>query len=236
MERALSRASPRSCATSNHVADRFDLRRDIQFDTRVTAARFDDDAEHAGRSSTDAGDASRRRYCVTARGCLRRSSGPTSRASTTSRASGTTRRAWPHEGVDFTGKRVGVIGTGSTGSRRSRRSPSRRSTSTSSSARPNYSVPARNRPLDPDELSARSRRLPRATARSARVARSRRAVRRRRALGARGDRRGAPRASTRTAGSRAASARSRGQFNDCSRAPRRTTRPRSSCATRSARS
>ena len=97
----------------NHVADRFDLRRDIQFDTRVTAARFD---EATGRWTVET-DARRPRHaraiCVMATGCLSAAQVPDfpGLESFEGRLYHTGR--WPHEGVDFTGKRVGVIGTGS---------------------------------------------------------------------------------------------------------------------------
>ena len=54
---------------ANHVADRFDLRRDICFTTRVTSARWDDDGRH-WQLGTDAGDAITARFCVMASGCL----------------------------------------------------------------------------------------------------------------------------------------------------------------------
>src|SRR6516225_2315874 len=62
-------SQPEILRYANHVADRFDLRRDIRFDTRVTAARFDA-ATHRWEIRTDRGDCLTARYCVMATGCL----------------------------------------------------------------------------------------------------------------------------------------------------------------------
>ena len=98
----------------NHVVDRFDLRRDIKFGTRVTAATFDE-AGARWLVETDAGDRYSAPFCVMATGCL---SAPTmpeveGRDSFEGRVLQTS--LWPREGVDFTGLRVGLIGTGSSG-------------------------------------------------------------------------------------------------------------------------
>ena len=98
---------------ANHVADRFDLRRDIQFDTRVLSGRFDEDAGRwtvarpTAASSSVLGSSSWRPAA-----CRRRTS-PTFPGATRSRARRYHTGRWPHDGVDFTGQRVGVIGTGS---------------------------------------------------------------------------------------------------------------------------
>ncbi|MFN0090418.1 MAG: flavin-containing monooxygenase [Acidimicrobiales bacterium] len=98
----------------NHVADRFDLRRNIQFNTRVTAARWDD---AAGRwlVETDQGDHVSARFVVTAIGCLSSGQIPDIPGRDSFGGEAYHTGAWPHDGVDLTGKRVGVIGTGSSG-------------------------------------------------------------------------------------------------------------------------
>ena len=112
VERALSPASRRSCATCSHVADRFDLRRDIRFRhprhrgapgtrRRPLAGR------HRGRRAL-----SRARYLVTAVGCLSTTNMPDVPGPRQLRGRRFHTGRWPHEGVDFTGKRVAVIGTG----------------------------------------------------------------------------------------------------------------------------
>ena len=98
----------------NHIADRFDLRRNTQFETRVTSARFDEDANR-WNVTTDRGEQLQCRYLITGIGCL--STGQIPDFPGRDRFSGEAYHTgtWPHEGVDFTGKRVAVIGTGSSG-------------------------------------------------------------------------------------------------------------------------
>jgi cation diffusion facilitator CzcD-associated flavoprotein CzcO len=107
-------SQPELEAYANHVADRFDLRRDIQFDTRVTAMRFDEERNrwHVG---TNRGDEVTSRYCVMATGCL--SIPKTIDLPGIDDFKGAIYRTslWPKEGVDFSGKRVGEVGTGSSG-------------------------------------------------------------------------------------------------------------------------
>jgi cyclohexanone monooxygenase len=97
---------------ANHVADRFDLRRDITFDTRVTAARFDERLERWS-VETDRGDRLSARFLVMATGCLSAARLPDIAGRDSFRGETYHTGAWPHAGVDFTGKRVAVIGTGS---------------------------------------------------------------------------------------------------------------------------
>ena len=146
-------AQPEILCYANHVADRFDLVRDIQFDTRVTAATFDEAAdrwiiEAGGGGPTTAS------MCVMATGCLSSPNMP--RIDGIDRFEGATYHTgqWPHEAVDFTGQRVGVIGTGSSAiqsipliARQAERLFVFQRT-------PNYAVPAHNAPLDPDVVRA----------------------------------------------------------------------------------
>ena len=96
---------------AEHVADRFDLKRDIQFNTRVLSAHFD---EAAGRWSiaTDNGAASAR-FFILATGCLSSTNVPNFTGLSDFKGNWYHTGGWPHDGVDFTGKRVAVIGTGS---------------------------------------------------------------------------------------------------------------------------
>ncbi|MGL4542133.1 MAG: flavin-containing monooxygenase, partial [Polymorphobacter sp.] len=133
---------------ANHVADRYDLRRDIALETRVVTAHFD---EAAGRwtVTTDRGETVCARHVVMATGCL---SVPTdvdflglgSFKGTVYRTS-----RWPHEGVDFTGQRVGIIGTGSSAIQSIPIIAEQATQLTVFQRTPNYSVPAHNQPLDP---------------------------------------------------------------------------------------
>ena len=105
-------AQPEILTYARHVADRFDLRRDISFSTRVTAATFDEAAER-WTVETARGDRVTARYCIMATGCLSTPNRP-SIPGLDGFAGGIYQTGlWPHEGVDFAGQRVAVIGTGS---------------------------------------------------------------------------------------------------------------------------
>jgi cation diffusion facilitator CzcD-associated flavoprotein CzcO len=103
---------PEILAYANHVADRFDLRRQIVFDTRVTAATFDE-AANSWHIETDRGDKVTAKFCIMAVGCLSAPNRPAFEGAEDFRGPVYHTGEWPHEGVDFTGLRVGVIGTGS---------------------------------------------------------------------------------------------------------------------------
>ncbi|KWV46269.1 cyclohexanone monooxygenase [Bradyrhizobium macuxiense] len=103
---------PEILAYANHVADRFDLRSQIVFDTRVTAATFDEGAG-TWTIETDRGDKVAAKFCIMAVGCLSAPNRPAFAGMTDFRGPIYHTGEWPHDGVDFTGLRVGVIGTGS---------------------------------------------------------------------------------------------------------------------------
>ncbi|MFN4089369.1 MAG: flavin-containing monooxygenase [Alphaproteobacteria bacterium] len=131
-----------------HVADRFDLRRDIRLGRRVAAARYDR-AANVWRIETADGERYEATYFITAVGCL--SSANVPEIPGLDRFAGRWYHTgeWPHEGVDFTGKRVGQIGTGSTGIQSAPVIAADAAHLTVFQRTPNYSVPARNAPLDP---------------------------------------------------------------------------------------
>jgi cation diffusion facilitator CzcD-associated flavoprotein CzcO len=133
----------------NHVADRFDLRRDIQLSTRVTEAVFDE-AAASWHVRTDRGDDVSARFCVMATGCLSAPQLPPPFPGLDSFAGRWYHTGrWPHEGVDFTGQRVAVIGTGSSAIQSIPLIARQAAQLTVFQRTPNYSVPAHNRPLDP---------------------------------------------------------------------------------------
>lgn len=105
---------PEILAYLEHVTDRFDLRRDIQFDTRVTSAALDEDSLR-WTVRTDRGDVVSARFFVVAAGPLSNANTPAFDGLDSFAGDVFHTARWPHEGVDFTGKRVGVIGTGSSG-------------------------------------------------------------------------------------------------------------------------
>ncbi|CAN5300570.1 NAD(P)/FAD-dependent oxidoreductase [soil metagenome] len=138
---------------AGHVADRFALRGDICFDTRVTAATFD---ESAGRwqVETDVNGTFDGQFLVMATGCLSSAMVPAIEGAES--FTGTTFHTgrWPHEGVDFTAKRVAVIGTGSSGIQAVPIIADEAAELTVFQRTAAFTVPARNGPLDPDEVAA----------------------------------------------------------------------------------
>ena len=142
-------AQPEILRYINHVADRFDLRRDIRFGTRVTAAVFDEVARR-WRVETDGGDRVAARFCIMATGCLSDAQLPDipGRASFAGRTYHTGR--WPHEGVDFTGQQVGIIGTGSSAIQSIPIIARQAAHLFVFQRTPNYSMPAHNTALDRD--------------------------------------------------------------------------------------
>lgn len=105
-------AQPELLRYLNHVADRFDLRRDIRFETRVTSASFDE-ATNRWTVTTDRGDRISARYCVMATGCLSAPKKIDIPGADSFKGEVYNTTSWPEAGVDFRGKRVGIIGTGS---------------------------------------------------------------------------------------------------------------------------
>ena len=133
-----------------HVADRFDLCRDIELGTRVRGARFDE-ASARWSVDTERGAVSAR-FLILATGCL--SAANTPRFPGLERFDGTTYHTgrWPHEGVDFTGKRVGVIGTGSSAIQSIPLIAEQAAHLFVFQRTPSYSIPAHNAPLDPERV------------------------------------------------------------------------------------
>jgi cation diffusion facilitator CzcD-associated flavoprotein CzcO len=134
---------------ARHVADRFDLRRDIVFRTRVTGAHHGDDGWTV---RTEHGDAVTARHLVMATGCLSASKMPELPGLDAFTGETFHTAHWPHEGVDFTGKRVGIIGTGSSGVQSIPVIAAQAAELTVFQRTPAYSLPARNRTLTVDEI------------------------------------------------------------------------------------
>ena len=97
---------------AKHVADRFELRRDIRFNTRVKTAAFND-ATGRWTVTTDTGDTVNAQFVVMATGPLSATNTPPFPGAQSFEGDSYHTGAWPHHEVDFTGKRVGIIGTGS---------------------------------------------------------------------------------------------------------------------------
>ena len=130
----------------NHVADKFDLKRDISFDTRVASAHYDE-AANRWRVTTEAGEVFVAQFLITAVGCLSTANVPNIPGLDQFKGKWYHTGHWPHESVDFTGKRVGQLGTGSTGIQAAPVIAETAAHLTVFQRTANYSVPARNGPL-----------------------------------------------------------------------------------------
>jgi cyclohexanone monooxygenase len=152
-------SQPEILAYLDHVADRFDLRPDIQFETRVTSAQFD---EAAGRWTlrTDTGEVVSARWCVMAAGCLSTPITPDYPGVENYAGRRYHTARWPHEGVDFTGQRVAVIGTGSSAIQAIPLIAEQAAELVVFQRTANYSVPAQNHALDPEYLRDLKARYP----------------------------------------------------------------------------
>ena len=130
----------------DHVARKFDLRRDIRFNTRVASAQFDEAAK-LWRIETESGERCTATWFVAAVGCLSSANVPAILGLDEFKGCWYHTGQWPHEGVDFRGKRVGQIGTGSTGIQAAPVIAQSAAQLTVFQRTANYSVPARNAPL-----------------------------------------------------------------------------------------
>ncbi len=140
------------CRYLNFVADKFELKRDIRLSTNVTACTYDD-ASNLWSVTTDDGNRLTAKYLITGVGCLSTANVPDIPGRDSFEGNWYHTGQWPHEGVDFTGKRVGQIGTGSTGIQAVPVIAEESKHLTVFQRTANYSVPARNVPLT-DEFKA----------------------------------------------------------------------------------
>jgi len=137
----------------NHVADRFDLRGDIQLNTRVLRAAFDEGAGR-WRIATDGGDDVSAKFCIMATGCLSSTNTPNFAGIDDFGGDLYHTGNWPQEDVDFSGKRVGIIGTGSSAVQAIPLIAEQAAQLTVFQRTPNFSIPAHNEPLDPKVQAA----------------------------------------------------------------------------------
>ena len=135
---------------ANHVADRFDLRGDIQLNTRVDRAVFDESA-NSWQVATSDGKTVTTRYVVLATGCLSNARMPDIKGLADFKGKVYHTGHWPHEPVDFTGQRVGVIGTGSSAIQSVPIIAEQASHLTVFQRTANFSIPARNAALSAEE-------------------------------------------------------------------------------------
>lgn len=135
-----------------HVADRFDLRKDIQFETWVTDARYDE-AGQRWTIETSTGETATAQFLICAVGALFVANMPDYPGIDDFAGECYHTGRWPHEPVSFVGKRVGVIGTGSSGIQSIPEIAAEAAHLTVFQRTPQFALPARNRPLAEDELA-----------------------------------------------------------------------------------
>ncbi|BAW08776.1 flavin-containing monooxygenase [Nocardia seriolae] len=143
-------AQPEILAYMRHVADRFDLKRHYRFGQRVTGARFDEAAAE-WTLSTESGAEFRSQFVVFATGCLSAPIKPNLPGIETFAGEELFTAQWPEQGVSFEGKRVGVIGTGSSGIQVSPIIAREAQALTVFQRSANFSVPVPNRPWTEQE-------------------------------------------------------------------------------------
>ena len=138
---------------ANHVADRFNLRSDIALNTRVDRAVFDESA-NTWQVTTSDGSAVTAKFVVLATGCLSNARMPDIRGLPDFKGKVYHTGHWPHEPVDFTGLRVGVIGTGSSAIQSVPVIAEQARHLTVFQRTANFSIPARNAELTAEEREA----------------------------------------------------------------------------------
>lgn len=135
-----------------HVAAKHDLRRDIRFSTGIEAAAWDD-RQAAWSIRTSRGDTVTCRYYVMATGCLSKPKVPDINGHDRFGGAVYFTSSWPHQGVDFSGKKVAVIGTGSSGVQSIPLIARQAAELTVFQRTPSYCIPARNGPVPADRVA-----------------------------------------------------------------------------------
>jgi len=141
---------PETLRYLNHVADKFDLRRDIQFESRVVAAVFDE-AASCWQVELENGQSARGTFLITALGPLSAYTLPRIEGRDSFQGEAYHTARWPHHPVSFAGKRVGIIGTGATGIQAITEIAKTVGHLTVFQRTPNYSAPLHNRRITPEE-------------------------------------------------------------------------------------
>jgi cation diffusion facilitator CzcD-associated flavoprotein CzcO len=137
---------------AQHVADRFDLRKDITFRTRVLSAAFDESGGR-WRVRLDDGREASAAFFVLATGCLSAANVPDIPGLDTFTGPVLHTGRWPRQEVDFSGQRVGIIGTGSSAIQAVPIIARAAAELVVFQRTASYSIPAHNRPLADEELA-----------------------------------------------------------------------------------
>ena len=138
---------------ANEIANRLDLRRDICFGRQVVNAKYNE-TDHEWMLHCDTGETVRASFFIMATGCLSVPNGVKFEGQDEFEGPSYQTGYWPHEPVDFTGKRVAVIGTGSSAIQSIPQIAKQATNLTVFQRTPNYAVPAKNRMLDAEERDA----------------------------------------------------------------------------------
>jgi cation diffusion facilitator CzcD-associated flavoprotein CzcO len=141
---------PETLRYVNHVADKFDLRRNIEFEASVERAEFSD-ARNSWTVTLASGAQARAQLLITAIGVLSTPAMPAIDGIAEFSGEWYHTGLWPHEPVDFSNKRVAVIGTGATGVQVIQEVAKTAGTLTVFQRTPNYCAPLKNRPITPEE-------------------------------------------------------------------------------------
>ncbi|TBR16093.1 MAG: NAD(P)/FAD-dependent oxidoreductase, partial [Rugosibacter sp.] len=142
-------AQPEILRYLNHVADRFDLRKDIQFNTRITSLVWDE-KNKLWEIGTENGIIARAKFLIAGTGNLSVAKKPDFKGFENFKGAMYATGSWPHEGVDFTGKRVGIIGAGASGIQAITEIAKEAAHLTVFQRTPNYATPIGNAPMDPE--------------------------------------------------------------------------------------
>src|ERR1700761_283990 len=143
---------PETLRYLNHVADKFDLRRDIQFNSRVTSAHYDDETR-SWEVTLEDGSRARARFLITAIGPLSAPTMPRVDGVESFKGQSFHTARWPHEPVSFEGKRVAVIGTGATGVQTIQEVAKTAGTLTVFQRTPNWCAPLLNSRISAEEMA-----------------------------------------------------------------------------------
>jgi cation diffusion facilitator CzcD-associated flavoprotein CzcO len=152
-------AQPELIAYMNFVADRLDLRKHYHFDTRVTAAAWDG-TRRTWKVTTDRGETLETTYCVMSTGPISVPKDPDIPGIETYRGELLRAARWPHRPIEFAGKRVGVIGTGSSGIQIVQEVGPKAGELFVFQRTPSFTMPMRNQKLEPDFVAEVKRNYP----------------------------------------------------------------------------
>jgi len=139
-------AQPDILAYANYVADRFDLKKDIEFNIEVKGSRFDENSNR-WKITTNTGEEINAQYFIMATGCISTTQIPNIKGLSDYVGNTFHTGDWPHEEVDFSGQSIAVIGTGSSGIQSIPVLAKQAKKLTVFQRTPNYSIPSQNEPM-----------------------------------------------------------------------------------------